>query len=285
VIFSVAVLNPVFAPAVRKPGEAVTGKEIRRSIPSFSCPEVEQHLQRFPATSVKYSGWQVDPQFYVALDVPEFYFELNKSGCAPIDPVDKVYVSYESVHVVDTLHRPVLCRRYVENSNTLILTNGTIPSWGCLHSLNEPGCFRFFKLLGDVEFVQLDSMWTRTIAFFVLQFSCGRENLTFSHGSVIKLFVEHNSSTGEWRTHGFVIRHQSVDEGVNKEIEPEQRMCEGEKNDWRLPLPQIPPSKVPEMFSASKIDNCRVYLMTRDIQKESEARKQFPNSRSGLCDC
>lgn len=280
------VLNPVFAPAVRKPGEAISAKEIRKSIPSFSCPEVEQHMQKFPSTSVKYLGWQVETQFYVAVDIPEYYFEMNKSGYAPIDPVNKAYMHYEAVHLVDTLHRQVLCRRYAENSNTLILTNGTIPSWGCLHSSTEPGCFRFFKLIEEVEFVQLDAVWTRVIAPFSFQFSCGREIFPFSRSSVVKLFVEHNSSTGEWRTNGLVIR-QAVNEKDDKEfdVDPEQRMCEGERNEWRLLMPQIPPSKVPEMVSASKLDNCHRYVMVRDIQKEIEVRKQFPESQPERCGC
>ena len=167
------VLNPVFAPAIRKPGEAVTAKDVRKSIPSFSSPELEQHIQKFPSTSVKYLGWQVDPVCYVALDIPEYYLELNRSGHAPIDPLNKAYMHYESVHVVDTLHRQVVCRRFVEHSGTILVTNGTIPSWGCLHSVNEPGCFRYFKFWGDVDFVQLDSIWTRTIAPFWFQFASG----------------------------------------------------------------------------------------------------------------
>lgn len=279
-------LNPVFAPVVRKPGEVLSGREVRKAIPSFACPEVEQHIQRFPSATVKYLGWQIDTGFYVALDIPEYYLELNKSGHAPIDPVKKEYMQYYGVHMIDTLHRQVLCRRYVEDSNVLMLTNGTVPSWSCLHSLPEPGCFRFFKMSGPVDFVQLDMIWTRTVVPYMFQFSCGREMFPFSRGSMVKLFIEHNSSTGEWRNYGYVIR-KAVNEIDDKQpvVDPESVMCEAEKEEWRLPLPQIPPSKVQEMFSASKVDNCQRYVMGRNIQREIEARKQFPEPQVEKCGC
>jgi hypothetical protein len=89
------------------------------------------------------------------------------------------------------------------------------------------------------------------------------------------LFVEHNSVNGEWRTQGVVIRRAKNDvddRDLTLDLEPEQRMCEDERNDWKLRLPQVPPSKVPEMVSAQRIDNCHRYVMVRDYQRELESR-------------
>lgn len=280
------VLNPVFAPGVRKPSEALSAKEVRKSIPSFATTELEQHLQKHPSAAVKYLGWQVETHCYVALDIPSYYFELNKSGHAPIDPLNKTYLHYESVHLVDILHRQVVCRRFVENPGLLLVVNGTIPSWGCIHSTKEPGCFRFFKFSGVVDFVQLDSVWIRTIAPFYFQFACGKENFPFSKSSMVKLFVEHNTLTGEWRTQGFVIRRavNAIDD-KEPDLEPEQRMCEVEKAEWRLRLPQVSPSKVPEMVSASRIDNCQRYCMVRDMRREYENRKHPESEQHASCGC
>jgi hypothetical protein len=272
----VLVTQPAFAPAVRKPCEVLSVKEIRKSIPAFASPELEQHLQKFPSTQVRYCGWQLEAYHYIALDSFDYYFELGKNGWAPIDPVLKKYIRHEAVHLNDCLNNNVVCRRFFESSGLLQVTNIGIPAWGCLHSTREVGCLRFFKFCGEVEFIHLDASWTRTVAPFVFQFSSGsKEIVPFSKRSIVRLVIEHNSRSDQWRVHGSVFRRLfSEGDEIADEIPPEQRMCEEEKKEWEMPVPSFIPIKITEMNSAAKIDNCKRYFPVQEIERSMFERRE-----------
>jgi hypothetical protein len=278
-LFSVLVVNPSFAPAVRKPCEVLSVKDIRKSVPSFLSPELEQHLQKFPSTSVKYCGWQLESYYYIALDSSDYFFEVGKNGYAPVDNASRTYARHESIHLSDCLNRNVTCRRLFDEVGILCVTNLSIPAWGCLHSLKEPGCARFFRCKGEIEFIQLDSFWTRALVPFCFEFACGnQESVAFSKSSVVRLVVEHNAQTLQWRVFGSVFRKLfNAADDIEPERDPEGVMTEDERAEWQVSLPQIPASKAPEMFSASKIENCKKFVSVRDVEYDLFERRSHGN--------
>jgi hypothetical protein len=270
----VLVVTPSFAPAVRKPCEVLTIREVRKCIPSFSSPELEQHLQKFPSTQVKYCGWNLEPYHYIALEAVDYFFELSKNGHAPVDHANRVYAKYESIHLIDCLNRNVMCRRLIDSLGILLVANLSIPAWGALHSTRETSCVRFFKQSGEVDCIQLDPFWTRAIVHYSFQFACGTQAVPFSKASIVRLTIEHNAQTQEWRLQGHVFqkRFNKVDD-KEPDRDPESVMTEDERAEWQMNLPQIPPSQVAEMFSASKVDNCKRFVSVREVEDEMFERR------------
>ena len=269
------IVNPSFAPAVRKPCETLSIKEVRKCIPAFGTPELEQHLQKFPATQVKYCGWQLEPHYYIALDTADYFFEPSKNGYAPVDHANKIYAKHESIHLADCMNKNAVCRRLIDSTGVLLVTNLCVPTWGALHSTRETGCVRFFRFAGPVDFIQLDHFWTRAIVLYSFQFACGNEKVSFSKHSVVRLMIEHNAQTFEWRVRGEVLRKLwNSASDIEPERDPEGIMTEDEKKEWEVSLPQIPPSRVAEMFSASKIDNCKKFVSVRDVEQELFERRE-----------
>ena len=267
-------MSPSFAPVVRKPGEALSIREVRKCVPSFSSPELEQHLQKFPWTQVKYCGWNLEPHYYISLETVDYFFELSKNGHAPVDNVNKVYAHYESVHMVDCLNKNVMCRRLIDTLGILLVANLSIPAWGALHSTRETNCVRFFKQCGEVDCIQLDPFWTRAIVPYSFEFACGNEAVPFSKSSIVRLTIEHNASTQEWRVQGHVFQRifNNVDDREN-DRDPESEMTDDERAEWQMNLPQVPQSQVAEMFSASKVDNCKRFIPVREVEEELFERR------------
>lgn len=267
-------MTPSFAPAVRKPAEVLAIREVRKCIPSFSSQELEQHLQKFPAAEVKYIGWYLEPQYYIALNGNEGFFELSKNGYAPVDNSNRTYARHEAIHLIDCLNKNVLCRRFIDSVGVLLVANLSVPAWGAFHSVSERGCVRFFKFVGDVDFIQLDGYWTRTIVPFSFQFACGVEPVPFSKTSVVRITIDHNAQTHEWRVRGELFRkvfNEKDDQEPDRD--PEGVMTEDERNEWKVSLPQIPLSRVAEMYAASKIANCKNFLHVQELEQELYERR------------